>query len=82
MDVFRCITLNFLSLQPLDGNASPLLRTSQDDRKNRIEGRTRHHTSTIGAITTSNAAIPSKAAMGPIDPLKSLTQRAKITKAP
>ncbi len=42
IDVFGCITLNFLSLQRLDENASPLLRTSQDERQNRIEGRTRH----------------------------------------
>ena len=47
IDVFGCITLNFLSLQRLYGNASPLLRTSQDERQNRIEGRTRHRMSII-----------------------------------
>ncbi len=45
--VFSCTMLNFLSLQHLDGNASPLLRTSQDERQNRIEGRTRHDMSIV-----------------------------------
>ncbi len=38
IDVFSCTTLNFLSLQRIDGNASPLHRTSQEERQNRIRG--------------------------------------------
>ena len=47
MDAFGCTTLIFLRLQHLDGNASPLLRASQDERQNRIEGRTHHHKSIV-----------------------------------